>query len=475
MKNILRETNMKDKKAITLIALVITIIVLLILAGISISMLSGNNGILIKTTEAREQTIISQEKEEIGLAYSSLVGDNVVKGTEITDRLFKDEINKNRGANDVSIDSDSEDYIVYYENTGHTYLVDKYGNITLIDNIEPTETIYVTLYSDGTLAFSNNNSTDSTRTVSKTYTIEKNDLYENFDAVPWKNEKDSIQTVTFVNKIIPTSTAYWFINCSNLSIIKNIKKLNTSKTTNMANMFYGCSSLTNLDVSNFDTRKVTSMHGLFNQCSSLTSLNLSNFDTKNVTDMVYMFIKCSSLTSIDLSNLDTSSVTSMKGMFSDCNALTSLDLSNFDTSKVTDMHAMFNNCYSLTILDLSSFDTSKVTDMYAMFHNCYSLTILDLSSFNTENVKDMSYMIQVYDNINYIDIDESLKKLITIYVSSRFITNSVTNSTNMFNGNTKLTGENGTKYSSSYKDKTYARIDGLNNLPGYFTYKSNSN
>ena len=40
MKEILRETNFKDKKAITLIALVITIIVLLILAGISITMLS---------------------------------------------------------------------------------------------------------------------------------------------------------------------------------------------------------------------------------------------------------------------------------------------------------------------------------------------------------------------------------------------------------------------------------------------------
>ena len=45
----------KQKKGITLIALVITIIVLLILAGISISMLAGDNGILKKATQTSLQ------------------------------------------------------------------------------------------------------------------------------------------------------------------------------------------------------------------------------------------------------------------------------------------------------------------------------------------------------------------------------------------------------------------------------------
>ena len=43
-------------KGITLIALVITIIVLLILAGISIAMLTGENGILTKADEAKRET-----------------------------------------------------------------------------------------------------------------------------------------------------------------------------------------------------------------------------------------------------------------------------------------------------------------------------------------------------------------------------------------------------------------------------------
>ena len=58
----LRNT-LRRNKGITLIALVVTIIVLLILAGISISMLTGQNGILNRAAEAKEKTGIAQEDE----------------------------------------------------------------------------------------------------------------------------------------------------------------------------------------------------------------------------------------------------------------------------------------------------------------------------------------------------------------------------------------------------------------------------
>ena len=57
----------KENKAITLIALVITIIVLLILAGVTLSTLTGDNGILTQATNAKIITEISQLKEEIDL------------------------------------------------------------------------------------------------------------------------------------------------------------------------------------------------------------------------------------------------------------------------------------------------------------------------------------------------------------------------------------------------------------------------
>ena len=58
----LRNT-LRRNKGITLIALVVTIIVLLILAGISIAMLTGQNGILNRVAEAKEKTGVAQEDE----------------------------------------------------------------------------------------------------------------------------------------------------------------------------------------------------------------------------------------------------------------------------------------------------------------------------------------------------------------------------------------------------------------------------
>ena len=54
-------------------------------------------------------------------------------------------------------------------------------------------------------------------------------------------------------------------------------------------MFFGCWSLTNIDLSNFNTQSVTNMYGMFGGCSSLTNINLSNFNTQNVTNMCAMF------------------------------------------------------------------------------------------------------------------------------------------------------------------------------------------
>ena len=53
----------------------------------------------------------------------------------------------------------------------------------------------------------------------------------------------------------------------------------------MSNMFYKCSTLTELNLSNFNIAIVTDMSYMFTECSSLKKLNLSHFDTRNVTSM----------------------------------------------------------------------------------------------------------------------------------------------------------------------------------------------
>ena len=65
--------NFKGKKGITLIALVITIIVLLILAGVTIAMVVGDNGILSRSNEAKETTNIAKIQEEIDLKVADWV------------------------------------------------------------------------------------------------------------------------------------------------------------------------------------------------------------------------------------------------------------------------------------------------------------------------------------------------------------------------------------------------------------------
>ena len=61
----------------------------------------------------------------------------------------------------------------------------------------------------------------------------------------------------------------------------------------MGCMFSRCSSLKELNLSNFNINNVTNMSWMFSFCSSLNELNLSNFNTNNVTNMEYMFYRCS--------------------------------------------------------------------------------------------------------------------------------------------------------------------------------------
>ena len=98
----------------------------------------------------------------------------------------------------------------------------------------------------------------------------------------------------------------------------NIKYIFKNDINNCNYIYYECTSLTNIDLSNFNTNNITNMSNMFSGCASLTDINLSNFNTNNVTNMSGMFMGCSSLTSINLSNFNTNRVTNMALMFYGC-------------------------------------------------------------------------------------------------------------------------------------------------------------
>ena len=166
-------------------------------------------------------------------------------------------------------------------------------------------------------------------------------------------------------------------------------------------------------------------------------------------------------------NFDTSFAgyrpTSTQGWFAGCYALTTINgIANLVTDDVTTMDGMFEVCRSLTNLNLTTFNTANVTSMYMMFRNCSSLTTVDLSSFNTAKVANMSCMF----------MDNSV--LTTIYIGSGWSTAAVTSGDYVFSGCTNLMGGAGTSYDANHVDYTYARIDGGENNPGYFTEKNAS-
>ena len=135
-------------------------------------------------------------------------------------------------------------------------------------------------------------------------------------------------------------------------------------------------------------------------------------------------------------------------------------LENLNTFTVTDMGSMFTMCSSLTSLDLSSFNTSNVTDMNGMFLGCNALQTVDVSSFDVRRVTNMGLMFA------------SCSKLTTIYCNSDWSTTSqaLSNSYMMFSGCTKIVGGKGTTFiDDGNKDVTYARPDGGQKAPGYFT------
>ena len=295
-----------------------------------------------------------------------------------------------------------------------------------------------------------------------------------------KASTDSVtsKVCTYINNKPIDSMSYMFGYSKATTI--DLSNFDTSKVTNMSNMFSD-SKVTTIDLSNFDTSNVKNMEFMFSN-SQATTLDVSNFNTSNVTYMNSMFNN-SQATTLDVSSFDTSKVKNMGSMFYRSQA-TTLDVSSFDTSKVKNMSSMFSNSQATT-LDLSSFDTSNVKKMDFMFSNSQATT-LDLSSFDTSNVTNMEYMfssskattldVSNFDTSNVTDMDSMFQgssNLKTIYVSSKFITTAVTNSTDMFTGSTNLIGGAGTKYNSSYVDKTYARIDGGTSNPGYFTDVAN--
>ena len=123
----MKTKDMKKNTGITLMVLVITIIVLLILAGVTISAITGNNGIIGNAEQAKEKTEIANEKEIVEKATIQTMGND--KYGNIEESQLQSELDKETGEGKTEAIDIGEEFEVVFIDTNRYYTVDKEGNV----------------------------------------------------------------------------------------------------------------------------------------------------------------------------------------------------------------------------------------------------------------------------------------------------------------------------------------------------------
>lgn len=411
MKNIL-----KQNKAITLVALVVTIVVLLILAGVTLKLVLDNNGIIQKSKEARSETIVADEKSKVEMAYLSAALKKL--GDTVTAEELQEELDSSVGAGKTVVTSNGDGTLnVLFNETGHNYNVDE-GTVEKveIDNtkmamFDTGENVAKKMHSlaiEGEIINNGESWGNLSINAIKRYK-ETPDLTKMTDAniVSWTDAYTAYeQNPSAYKSMIPEGTKLcpiymWFEESGEEEIRsvyghKNLTEEDgTLRRKVKTGTIYWWSESSkvylNPDCSN-----------MFCRLPYLADISgLRELKTDNVTNMSSMFanVNNQSLTNVDaLSNWNTSNVTNMSYMFTTCSVLANIDgLANWDTSKVTDMSWMFGNDDggAMEISDLTpieKWNVGNVIDMNGMFLGCKIKNINSLSNWNVSNLASVSQM-----------------------------------------------------------------------------------
>ena len=113
---------------ITLVALIITIIILLILAGIAIATLTGDNGLFSRAQQAKEETIKSQLKEEITMAIQEIQAEELPKGNNVTLKILAEGQLESK-LKDITVALENDEINGEYKD--YEYTIDSNLNVTI--------------------------------------------------------------------------------------------------------------------------------------------------------------------------------------------------------------------------------------------------------------------------------------------------------------------------------------------------------
>lgn len=192
-------------------------------------------------------------------------------------------------------------------------------------------------------------------------------------STPWASEELLIKSAEFGSKVAPTSLAYWFNHCSNLTSLNwnNFDGSNVTTTKsffadagissasavfppmpNLENMqwtFSGCPNLLTVDLSQVGSNKINNTDGLISNSLQVTSVDLTGL-SGNVVNCAGMFAAPSNGTDVMAltivyvdSGLDFSSATNVRDMFRRCNNLVGGKGTTWDSNYITNTYARIDN------------------------------------------------------------------------------------------------------------------------------------
>ena len=123
----MKKKDIRKDKGITLIALVVSIIIMLLFAAVSINMIAGNNSLLQRATQSKEVNIRASEKERLEIEVLGSGGtDGKLHASAVKSNILMD---LNAG-----VSGDDFPLTVTFTDTGHSFKVDERGNVIRLDS-----------------------------------------------------------------------------------------------------------------------------------------------------------------------------------------------------------------------------------------------------------------------------------------------------------------------------------------------------
>ena len=392
------------ESGITLIALVITIIILLILAGISIRLLTGEDGLIAKALQAKEKNSLEQEKELLVLAINSTKMRLMTEENPVEEDVFLEELEQNFGQGGVELDPQGNSiYNVTVKESGRIYNVDiSTGRIDVANNSEaetyPKREDYEDVPETDASYFVFDPATGSITSLANIKGYYAQEM--TYPAVLKIPEKIDGVTVTSVvlsagamisdvtDVVIPDTVTvlgkeafHNMINLKNVVMPSGLKEIKRSA-------FSSCKSIENLEIPN----TVNFLDELvFNNTDSLKELTITSDD-------IEINKNCFQKSGIKIANITGNNIKFHNTTFTRCKNLEEINIGRTIAPKSYDTCGI-RNCDNLKNVNIQDAAGVEINDCYKLksikieklsgdlnLEDCSSLTDLIIEE-NTSNVR----------------------------------------------------------------------------------------